>query len=206
MKQLVLVFASLVSLSQFLGFGIGFIDSASAQVFRCDDTSLGNDEREENREENTRRESKVVLGADCSNSNFYEYLNESGKRDTELKQQQMQNWEERSKRAACELYGINSPNCTHEGLRRQAREEEDKVLTQRKEAFRILQEVQRENNLREAVASARSEVRSLQESIAFWYEHPDKQKRYQQLLPPAEEDLRRAEQELQDYLTQKSNR
>lgn len=207
MKPLVVVFATLsLSISHVVGFGIGSLKPASAQLFRCDDTSLGDDEREEIRGEDSRRESRVAIGTNCRDANYHEYLNERNRREAELERQRMQDWDEKSKRTACEFYGINSPNCTHEGLRQQAREEEDRERARQIEAAQIQQEAQRENNLRQAVAAAQAEVRSIQESIIFWREYPDNQQQYKEKLPLAEANLQRAEQELQNYLTQKSIR
>lgn len=214
MKPLVVVFATLsLSVSHFIGFGIDSLKSASAQVFRCDDTSLGEDEREEIREENSRRESRVAIGSNCRDANYYEYLNQRNQREAELEQQRMQDWQDRSERTACEFYGIDSPNCTHEGLRRQAREEEARAKEEEGreharqiEAAQIQQEAQRESNLRQSVAAARDEVRKIQEDIAFWSRHPEMQQQHKEQLPLAEADLQRAEQELQNYLNQRAKR
>jgi len=198
----------LISLSwaSVFGFGIGSLQPAASQVFRCSDTSLGEDDREEVRGGDSRSESRVAIGEDCEDANFTEYLNERDRRDAESENQRRQDWREQSERSACQFYGINSPNCTHEGLRRQAQQEQEQERQRQQESAQIQQEAQRENNFRQRVAEARSKVRSLQEDISFWSERPDMRQQSDQMLPLAEADLQRAEQELQNYLNQRSSR
>lgn len=205
MKYLIFVVSILgFSLNHVLGFGIEPLKPASAQVFSCSDESLGDDEREEVRGENSRRESRVTIGTDCDDANRYEYLNEQDRRR-----------QEESKRFGCTAFGINSPHCTDEGLRRQAQQEQEQERQRQQqeqeqkrqrqqESARIQQKVQRENDLRRGVKEAQAEVRSIQEHIIFWNDHPDLRQQYEQKLPLAEVDLQRAEQELQNYLN--SNR
>jgi hypothetical protein len=223
MKPLIIGFFTLgLSMSHVLSFGIDSLKPASAQVFRCDDESLGEDKRQEVRGYDSRNESKVVLGSDCGNANFYEYVNEQNRRSDESFREMDKNWNERLRRQkesmnesmresrieACEFFGAHSRACTDEGFKQQAREEEERAIEaariQQEQNAKIQQEQQRENELRHAVKSARSNIRGTQEQIAFWNARPDMQEQHKQLLPLYEEDLRRAEQELNDYLSQKA--
>jgi len=198
-------------------FGIGSLQPAVSQVFRCSDTSSGEDEREEIRGDDSRSESRVAVGQDCDDANFTEYLNEQDRRDAEQDAEQRQDWREQSDRFACQAYGIDSPNCTHEGLRRQAQQEqeverrqaqqEQEVERQRQqESARIQQAAQQENYFRQRVDEAQARVRSIQGDIFFWSDHPDMMRRHEQMLPLAQGDLQRAEQELQNYLNQENGR
>jgi hypothetical protein len=202
MKRLVAGFLMSLSLASIFLVGIGS-RAVRSQVFRCSDTSLGENEREEVRGNDSRAESRVAVGQDCEDANWHEYLNEQDRRDAELENQRMQDWREQSERRACQLYGINSPNCTHEGLRRQAQQEQEVERQRQQEAARIQQEAERENYFRQSVAAAQARVRQLQEDIAFWSDRPEMRQQEEQMLPLAEADLRRAEQELQNYLNQR---
>lgn len=195
-----------LSLAPVFDFGISSLQPAVSQVIRCSDTSLGEEKREEVRGDDSRSELRVSIGQDCSDANFYEYLNEQRRRDAES-----------SKRFACEAFGIDSPRCTDPELRRQAQQEQEqerqrqlesaRIQEKRQlESDRIQQEAQRENSLRRNVAIARSEVRSIQEKIIFWSEKPDFRQMSEKKLPLAEADLQRAEKELQDYLNQRNGR
>ena len=195
-----------LSLGHILNFGAASVQPASAQVFRCSDSSLGVDNREQTRGEDSRSESKVAIGTDCNNANFNEQINEMNRRNAELKKLDMESMEDHMKRVSCEFYGIHSPNCTHEGLRRQAQQEDEIQRKRQAEDDQIRKEAGIEKTLRDNVENARSVVRHHQEQIAFWSDHPDMRQSDEKMLPISEADLQRAEKELQDYLDKKQKR
>jgi len=57
-------------------------NSAKAQ-FSCNDQNLGTDKREVTDSQETRRGQNVVIGTNCNNANFYQYLDAEGQRDLE---------------------------------------------------------------------------------------------------------------------------
>ncbi|MEP0874001.1 hypothetical protein NDA01_30310 [Trichocoleus desertorum AS-A10] len=195
-----------LSLSHILNIGVISVQPASAQLYRCSDIALGEDEREEIRGDNSRSESRVTIGQDCDDANYHEYLNERDKINNQWWQQR----EKASERSACAFFGIDSPRCTDEGLKRQAQQEQAQERRQQEEAARIQQAAQQEaaqeKYFRQRVENAKAEVRSIQESIIFWNDRPDNRRMYELKLPLAEADLQSAEKELQDYLNQKQKR
>ena len=204
MKRPVFVgFLISLSLSPVLVFGIGS-EPAAAQVFRCSDASLGENEREEVRGDNSRSESRVAVGQDCEGANFHEYLNEQERRKAEAENRRRQDWKEQIEKSACQSYGIGSPNCTHEGLRRQAQQEQEMERQRQQEAARIQQAAQQENYFKQRLEDARAKVRSIQQDMAFWSDRPEMRKTSELMLPQAKADLQLAEQELQNYLNQRS--
>jgi hypothetical protein len=208
MKRLVVNFLMSLSLASIL-VGVGS-HSAKSQVFRCSDIRLGEDERQEVRGNNSRAESRVAVGQSCENANWHESWNESVRRGAEQNQEFWRRWnessqqnQEASERALCSFYGIDSPRCTHEGLRWQNQQEQAVERQQQQEAARIQQESERENYYRRRVQEAQYRVQYFQEQIAFWSDRPEMRQRHEQMLPLAEADLQRAQQELQSYLNQK---
>lgn len=207
MKHLILVVAALgFSLNHVLGFGLEPLKPALAQLFRCSDESLGEDEREEIRGEDSRAESKVAIGSDCSDANFREYSNERDKREAESQKQQRQFLEKRQQQLSCGFHGINSPQCIDPDLRHQAQQEQERKRQQQLESDRIQQQAKQEADLRERVETARARIRRYQEDIAFWSHRPDMAQSTLQMLPLAEADLQRTEQELQNYLSQRNGK
>jgi hypothetical protein len=215
MKKSSFVFILLgFSLGHIPNFGVLSVQPASAQVFRCSDTTLGQDGREEVRREDSRSESKVVVGADCRDANFYEHINEINRRNAEsLKEQMRRNaesrkesdaaFDKRRQRRSCEFYGIRSSECTDPELKRQA-QQEDEINRQRQlQADQIRKEAEREETLRQNVKNARTRVQDDKESIVRWKDTPQFRERYEKMLPIHEAELQRTEQELKDYLAQK---
>ncbi len=215
MKKSSFVFILLgFSLGHIPNFGVLSVQPASAQVFRCSDTTLGQDDREEVRGEDSRSESKVVVGADCGIANFYEYANESDRRNAESLKERMRldaesrkesdaAFHKRSQRLSCEFHGIHSSKCTDPELKRQA-QQEDEINRQRQlQADQIRKEAEREETLRQNVKNARTRLQNTPESIAFWSTHPEMAASKKTMLPIHEAELQRTEQELKDYLAQK---
>lgn len=198
------IFSFLVSLSLPSILVMGFeTHSVNSQVFRCNDTRLGEDKREELRSDNSRAGSQVVVGQDCSNANDNELLNEWSRRNAESENQRRQDSREHSDRVACQFYGVNSPNCTHEGLRRQAQQEQELKRQQQSRDIQKQQEINQENYFRQKLEIARRELRSTQESIIFWNDRPERRQEYEQKLPLAKLDVQNAERELHQYLNQR---
>lgn len=213
------------SLGHIPNFGVLSVQPASAQVFRCSDTTLGQDDREEVRGDDSRSESKVVVGTDCENANFYEQINERNRRDAESRKERSANFYEqirrdaernaelqkerdaasdkRRQRQSCEFYGIRSSQCTDPELKRQA-QQEDEINRQRQlQADQIREEAEREETLRQNVKNARTRVQDDKESIVRWKDTPQFRENYEKMLPIHEAELQRTEQELKDYLAQK---
>jgi len=191
------------SLGHIPNFGVLSVQPASAQVFRCSDTTLGQDDREEVRGEDSRSESKVAVGTDCGDANFYEHLNEQMRRDAESRKERDAASDKWRQRQSCEFYGIRSSQCTDPELKRQA-QQEDEINRQRQlQADQIRKEAEREETLRQNVKDARARIRHDQEEIAFWSAKPEMSASETKMLPIHEAELQRAEQELKDYLAQK---